>query len=135
MIFEDLRADLLDAHHVYRSPEILYVVAEPLTNNSQFLLESLHACDHVGIANLRRSEQLFQQLYVSQRVTIIILVTQSPPGVKKTHLGLTVAHNFKPLVYSSMRENESPWSCMLRFDMSTHFSFAAARSMSDSEIS
>ena len=107
MISEDLRTDLLDAHHVYRSPE-MHVVAEPLTNNSQFLLESLHAYDHVSIASLRRCEQLFQQLYVSQRVTRIILVIQSPPSVK-THL-------------------------VLVFAMSTQFSLAATRGMSDSEI-
>ena len=40
MISEDLRADLLDAHHVYRSPEFLHV-AEPLTNKTRkFLAEN-----------------------------------------------------------------------------------------------
>ena len=41
MISEDLRTDLLDALNVCRFPEILHIVAKPLANNSQLLLESL----------------------------------------------------------------------------------------------
>ena len=47
VITEDLRTDLLDAHHVYRFPEVLPIIAKSLANHSQFVLESLHACNHV----------------------------------------------------------------------------------------
>ena len=47
VITEDLRKDLLDAHHVYGFPEVLRIIAKPLANHSQLLLESLHACKHV----------------------------------------------------------------------------------------
>ena len=47
VITEDLRTDFLDAHHVYRFPEVLHIIAKSLANHSQLLLESLHACNHV----------------------------------------------------------------------------------------
>ena len=88
VITEDLRTDLLDAHHVYRFPEFLHIIAKSLANHSQLLLESLHACNHVCTAYLRRREQPLQQLYVSQWVARIVLVIQSSPCIE---------HNFETL--------------------------------------
>ena len=82
MISEDLRTDLLDAHHVYRFPEVLHIIAKSLAIHSRLLLESLHACNHVSIANVRRREQPPQQLHVSQRVARIIPVIQSSPCIE-----------------------------------------------------
>ena len=67
--------DFLDAHHVYRFPEALHIIAKSLANHSQLLLESLHACNHVRIVNLRRRE-------VSQWVARIVLVIQSSPCIE-----------------------------------------------------
>ena len=72
-------------------------------------------------------------VYVLQRVTMIVLVIQSPPRVK-THFGLGVAHNFKPFCALLHERNKSPWSCVLKFAKSTQFSLPATRWMSDSEF-
>ena len=130
----DLRTDLLHAHRVSWFPEVLHIIVKSLTNNSQLLLESLHACNHVWRANLWRREQLFQQLYVSQRITRIILVIQSLLGVK-THFGLGVAHNLK--AFSALFHEGNQVTMELHVEVChvcAILSFAATCWMSDSEI-
>ena len=96
VITEDLRTDLLDAHHVYRFPEVLHIIAKSLANHSQLLLECLHACNNVRIANLRRREQPLQQLKISRWFTQIILVIESSPRIEPQS-GFGVTHNFENL--------------------------------------
>ena len=90
-----------------------------------------HRCQTSGeqLATLARASPCLQQrlssqpasvrailpapVNVSQWVTRIILVIQSPLGVK-AHFSLGVAHNFQTLQCTlPMRETRSPWSCML----------------------
>ena len=60
-ITEDLRTDLLDAHHLYRFPEVPHTIAKSLANHSHHLPESLHAGYLIRKVNLRRREQPLQK--------------------------------------------------------------------------
>ena len=86
-VAEDLGADLLAAHHVFQFPKILHVVAKPLTNNSQFLLESLHLATTSATPTCDGASSFSSNcLFRFTRIVLVIRVV----SMHRTHFGLPI---------------------------------------------